>query len=112
MYCFYYTLLHYYTKLTYVFAVRNTEYFDTVVYYLHIKQLYMIVALVFKIRMKQVVMERPYLPSITALLCSSWAYFNEFLIQPSGRGSKCTLESANFSGCIVNVCVSVLIYSF
>ncbi len=58
------------------------------------------------------VMERPYLPSITALLCSSWAYFNEFLIQPSGRGSKCTLESANFSGCIVNVCVSVLIYSF
>ncbi len=59
-----------------------------------------------------IVMERPYLPSITALLCSSWAYFNEFLIQPSGRGSKCTLESANFSGCIVNVCVSVLIYSF
>ncbi len=58
------------------------------------------------------VMERPYLPSITALLCSSWAYLNEFLIQPSGRGSKCTLESANFSGCIVNVCVSVLIYSF
>ncbi len=42
----------------------------------------------------------------------SWAYLNEFLIQPSGRGSKCTLESANFSGCIVNVCVSVLIYSF
>ncbi len=57
-------------------------------------------------------MERPYLPSITALLCSSWAYLNEFLIQPSGRGSKCTLESANFRGCIVNVCVSVLIYSF
>ncbi len=54
-------------------------------------------------------MERPYLPSITALLCSSWAYLNEFLIQPSGRGSKCTLESANFSRCIVNVCVSVLI---
>ncbi len=57
-------------------------------------------------------MERPCLPSITALLCSSWAYLSGFLVRPSGRGSGCALESASFSGCIVDVCVGVLIYSF
>ncbi len=57
-------------------------------------------------------MERLYLPSITALLCSSWFYLNVFLIQPSGRGSKCIRESAHFSVCIACLGKYVLIYRF
>ncbi len=54
-------------------------------------------------------MERPYLPSITALLCSSWAYLNEFLIQPSGRGCTCTLEKVLILACALQMFVQICI---
>lgn len=49
-------------------------------------------------------MERPYLPSITALLCSSWFYLNVFLIQLSGRYNKFTREKVLILVCALQIC--------
>ncbi len=66
-------------------------------------------------------MERPYLPSITALLCSSWFYLTVFLIQLSGHGNKFTLEKVLilvralqicFELSVFLICIIICIYLF